>query len=92
MVVDVDVLRVIFGVVVVVDDGEVVDDGVVDDDTSFFGAVVVVSLTDMVWFVSFIGCQFSSVVASISLFTIPVLHSGTHITNSIARCVQMSNG
>lgn len=89
MVVDVDVLRVILGVVVVV---VVVDDGVVDDDTSFFGAVVVVSLTGMVWFVSFIGCQFSSVVASISLFTIPVLHSGTHITNSIARCVQMSNG
>lgn len=73
----------------------VVFDGIVDADILVVVGVVgvVVPLTDVL-FVIFMDCQISSVVlfVSISLFTIPVLHSGTHITNRIVSCIQMSNG
>lgn len=94
----VDVLRDILGV-----DVNFVVDGVVDDDFSTVVVVVVgedcvvvvvvVTLTDVL-FAIFTGSQISSVVlfVSISLFTIPVLHSGTHMMISIVSCVQMSNG
>lgn len=90
-------LRDILGVNFVVD-------GVVDDDFSNFGVVVaavvvvravvvVVTLTDVL-FAILTDSQFDSVVliVSISLFTIPVLHSGTHMMISMVSCVQMSNG
>lgn len=90
------VLRDILGV----DVGLAVD-GIVDDEISIVGmdvvvvvgvTVVVVTLTDVLFAISFIGSQISLLVSfvSISLFTIPVLHSGTHMRNM--SCVQMSNG
>ncbi len=92
----VDVLRDILGDV----DVDFVVDGTVDDDDICIAGVVltvevvVVVVVAVVVFTIFIGSHFSMVVpfVSISLFIIPVLHSGTHMTNSIVSCVQMSNG